>query len=201
MNILEAGMGIIPCYEPSLFPEHCIVRADRNDTIVYPHVDSCLAVTVFQGYGEKFWAIGGHCPMFDDAPQLSATGTLVRFCNRMCDSQNIRSSTIEKIIFVGGNKRKRLTEVEHYSISQALDVFGLSKQRNAANWALVNVRNCANGVDVFVDLPKQRLSIQKFQKDPSLEAFKPPPLRPQPFYSEAVHKIVGKIVEPKDSFF
>lgn len=194
-------MGIIPCYEPSLFPNQCIVRADRNDTIVFPHVDSCMAVTVFQGRGEKFWAIGGHCPMFDDAPELSATGTIVRFCERMCNAESIRSSTIEKIIFVGGNKRKRLTEVEHYSISQALAVFGLNKQTNAANWAIVNVRNAENGVDVFVDLPKQRLSIQQYKKDLGLDAFKPPPLRPDPFYSEAVHTIVGKIVKPPDSYF
>ena len=198
-------MGVEVCYEPALFSDKCIVRAARGDTIVFPHVDSCMAVTVFQGVGEKFWAIGGHCPMFDEKSDPFSPGaaadTLVRFCERMCDSEKIRSYPIEKVIFVGGNKRKVVTQFEHYSIGRALGVFGLARLPNAANWGVGNVRNCEGGVDVFVDLPKQRLSVQQYQKDPSQEAFASPTLCPSPVFSKQVYDIVGKIVCPPDTYF
>lgn len=190
-------MGTIVCVEPSVSEEDSVVFCSQADTLAYPHVDSCMTVTVFLQDG-SVW--GAHSPIYgshdDFGSRDMATNALVRMCQKI---SAVIQPPITKIVFVGFNTRKGIGDGTHYRISKAMGVFGLSKQFQG--WAFVNTRNSDGPIDVFFDRPSQTLSVQNCDKGEQRAFLDAPALRQQAvFYTTAFNNLAGKIIEPPDSF-
>src|ERR1700722_18561422 len=74
-------MADIVCVEPGVDHERSVVEVSGNDTLVFPHVDSCMSVTLFV---PSSTLIGGHAGMMDTTTyEMNASGLLDAMIQRM----------------------------------------------------------------------------------------------------------------------
>ena len=189
-------MGNVVCTEPSFESEggKSIVTAQNNDVLIYPHVDTCMTITLFLGNGD---VMGGHASMIDmelmeQLGAIDATAALNKFCSGMKSA--VSGTKINKVVFVGGNMKKKTEAASHYSTRQAHAVFGPNSDQSTPGFALVNTINCNSGIDVFFNLATNKLTVQK--TDPSIPRGKldAPVLRSNPFFEKVFSQLVGKFM-------
>jgi hypothetical protein len=74
-------MADIVCVEPGVDHERSVVEVSGSDTLVFPHVDSCMSVTLFV---PSSTLIGGHAGMMDTTTyEMNASGLLDAMIQRM----------------------------------------------------------------------------------------------------------------------
>jgi hypothetical protein len=124
-----------------------IVDAADNDSIVFPHVDSCVAVIFLLGKGK---ARGGHVSVTSASGTTDSEFSLTEMLERMLDWGS--GGTVEQVIFVG-----------HPSWKGYCDKL-VAKQDKLAKVPVVNLCKFNDPLDVFVELGPQKLRVQKWAK-------------------------------------
>ena len=88
-------MADIVCVEPGV--DHARVEVNGSDTLVFPHVDSCMSVTLFV---PSSTLIGGHAGMMDTTTyEMNASGLLDAMIQRMLRLVGTRK--IVRAVFAG----------------------------------------------------------------------------------------------------
>lgn len=184
----------VVCTEPSFDSEggKSIVTAKDNDVLIYPHVDTCMTITLFLANGT---VMGGHASMFDmelmeQLGAIDATAALNKFCTGMKSA--LDGAKINKIVFVGGSMQKKFSPDSHYSMRAAQAVFGQNSDQSTPGFAFVNTINSSSGIDVFFNLGTNRLSVQKYDKTIPRGKLDAPVLRSNPFFEKEFSQLVGK---------
>ncbi|MEO3473822.1 hypothetical protein AAFN86_18285 [Roseomonas sp. CAU 1739] len=124
-----------------------IVVADGNDTIVFPHVDSCVAV-VFLHAGGK--ATGGHVSLTAASGGFGEALSLTEMLGRMLDWT---PDPVQQVIFIG-----------HHDWRGVCDTV-IASQPKLAAVPYANVCRFNDPLDIFVELGSQKLRVQNWQKD------------------------------------
>jgi hypothetical protein len=124
-----------------------IVDAGDNDSIVFPHVDSCVAVIFLLGHGK---ARGGHVSISAASGKTGYAESLQEMLERMLDWGS--GEAVEQVILVG-----------HHDWRKHGDTL-VGQQAKLAQVPLVNLCKFDDPLDVFVELGAQKLRIQKWEK-------------------------------------
>lgn len=169
------------CVESAFDEAMAVVRASGNDRIIFPHVDSCMAV-IFVLLDQTL--IGGHASQYDTAtkalnPSLSLDTILVRMLASA-------ESTIGKVIFIGDVTSD--WGGAGWQVSQKIATFQ-QYNRTAPQFAKIDTFNCGKGVDIFVDRGDLRLRMQHFQPGSQSHSKAAPPLRSSPVYDEPLAEV------------
>lgn len=141
-----------------------IVDAADNDSIVFPHVDSCVAVIFLLGKGR---ARGGHVSMTPASTSMGGTAevgyepSLTEMLGRMLEWGS--GDKVEEVIFVG-----------HPTWKGYCDKL-VSKQEKLTKVPVRTICAFNDPIDVFVELGTQKLRVQAWKKGARDDAA--PPLR------------------------
>jgi hypothetical protein len=153
-------MADIVCVEPGVSEAHCVVEVNGNDTLVFPHVDSCMSVTLFV---PSSTLIGGHAGMMDTATfEMNASGLLDAMIQRMLRLVGTRK--IVRAVFAG-NANPNAGGGEDWQV-----VTQIAKLRRLVGnphlpCPLINSWETPKGVDVFFDNAELRMKVQLYEFD------------------------------------
>ena len=95
-------MADIVCVEPGVDHERSVVEVNGSDTLVFPHVDSCMSVTMFV---PSSTLIGGHAGMMDTTTfEMNASGLLDAMIQRIADhmQQRLEQAIDDSLVELGG---------------------------------------------------------------------------------------------------
>ncbi len=185
-------VNYVVCVEPSVSAADCRVTAKDQDILVYPHVDSCMTITVFLAGGT---VVGGHVSMWDDdTASLDATVAISNFAKKM---KPLITTTIEKVMFVGANMRKS-QGASHYSLRSALTELGASTNKALPSFLFIDTVNTDTAFDLFVDLGSHTLTIQRWDKADKRGELEPPKRSADPIYEAQYNVLSGKYDLDKD---
>lgn len=151
-------MPEIVCVEPAIDFNASVRRVSANDSLVFPHVDSCMSVTLMVSPDVL---IGGHAGMMDHQTyEMQADVNLSDMLTRMINFTAGRR--VVRAIFVG-NDDTAAPDGENWGLNQAF-----AQVRNALNnqslpCVRVNTSGTGKGVDVFFDNGPMRLRVQHYQ--------------------------------------
>jgi hypothetical protein len=166
------GMVEIVCLEAALaFRNELfdIVDADDNDSIVFPHVDSCVAVIFLLSKGK---ARGGHVSVAAASGKVGSEESLREMLGRMLEWGG--GGAVEQVIFVG-----------HPAWKGFCDKLP-GEQKELEKVPIVNLCKFNDPLDVFVDLGPQKLRVQKWVKDTTRHDTKAPKRRDDWLYDETL---------------
>ena len=151
-------MADIVCVEPGVDHERSVVEVNGSDTLVFPHVDSCMSVTLFV---PSSTLIGGHAGMMDTTTfEMNASGLLDAMLQRMLRLVGTRK--IVRAVFAG-NADPNAAGGENWQV-----VTQIAKLRRMADnphlpCPLVNSWETAKGIDVFFDNSELRMKVQLYE--------------------------------------
>jgi hypothetical protein len=145
-------MPDIRCYEPGLHgPLQSIHVAAATDRLIFPHVDSCLAIAFLLANGQM---VGGHVPLqMDAAANLDAGGNADRIIVNMLRLVRFEcgGAAINKLITLGDASMPFAPQVDY-------NLVNLANRANAAQGHLhLDSGAIAGGVDLYIDGPNQRV--------------------------------------------
>lgn len=180
-------MPTLVCVEPSVSAANCRVTATNQDIIAFPHVDSCMTITVMLGNGT---VIGGHVSQFDeDNPATwDATTSIRNFATKM---RAMIQGPITKVIFVGANMRKSMPTA-HYTLREALIALGAPTDKSLPSFLFIDTCNVDAAFDLFIDLGSRTFTIQTWDKNAQRAELEAPALRPQPLFTGSIDTLSGK---------
>jgi len=144
----------IRCVEPGLAVEgrHAyLVTVPANDELLFPHVDSCLAIAFVLADGRM---IGGHVGMqMPGADNLDPLGNAVQICTQML--QRIGNSPVRKLILVGD------ANWENDFVTNQDVIQRLINQVNVADTLFVDTGAFGGGVNVSLNPRRSMVFIQR----------------------------------------
>jgi hypothetical protein len=163
-----------------------MVNAGLQQILVYPHVDSCMTVTVVTAKG----LVGGHVSMQGFGEMPDPGGAIVSFCEMMKDMIN---GEIMKVMFVGTNlKKSEEGGMAHYTLGAALEALGANTNKKLDSFVSINTRNVMKAIDIFVDLGSHTLAIQKSDESRSRKPLEAPALWGDVLWSKDYTQLSGK---------
>lgn len=161
------------CTEPSIEGGTCRIKATQQDILVFPHVDSCMTITVVLEDG----LLGGHVSMSDeDSFDVNPTLSITNFARKM---KAMITGKILKVIFVGANMQKSYAGgAAHYTLRKALEELGADTNKAGGAYLFVDTCDTEQPFDLFFDLGSHRMTIQRWRPDSTRGALDAPPIRP-----------------------
>lgn len=152
-----------------------IVSADGNATVVFPHVDSCVAVIFLHAKGK---ATCGHVSQTTAGAAMEGRGpvgqaeSLADMLPRMHEWSN--ATPVEQVIFVG------------HPSWRGICATAASKDPLLAKAKCVNLCDYNDPLDIFAELGAQKLRIQKWVSNPSRDATQVPARQGEWLYEGAL---------------
>ncbi len=163
------------CLEPAWAkqPSDIVVEVSGNDSLVFPHVDSCMSVTLFISSSTL---IGGHAAMMSHLPPFGQDPT--KLLDKMIGLMlaEVKGRAITRAVFVG-NAKPQARNDENWRVADQIARLRLQTKNANLPCPLVNSWNVAGGVDVFFDLGQLRLKVQKWVKTAKRGFYDPVALR------------------------
>jgi hypothetical protein len=145
-------MPSIRVVEPALAGVHNYVDvAQVNDELVFPHVDSCLAIAFLLNNGRK---VGGHVGMqMPNSPNLDPAGNAAQITQQMLGQ--LGGGVVQKVVLVGDANWEQdfVTNVD--VIQATINASG------AAASLFLDTGNYGGGVDVSLNPRRGMLFIQR----------------------------------------
>ena len=175
------------CVEPAVSHDLSVVTATGNDTLVYPHVDSCMSVTAFVSPGTL---VGGHAGVFSMSEMdLNASKSLSDIIDRVLAA--VGTGKITKVLFVGSETLPTdpgYSAQTDWKLPTQIAKFEAHQRDPKISYVRLKSNERASGVDVFVDLARLRLAIQDFVPDRS-RIDTAAPTRRTPIYDKPFHAV------------
>jgi hypothetical protein len=165
-------MAEIVCVEPGVSQERCVVEVNGGDTLVFPHVDSCMSVTLFV---PSSTLIGGHAGMMDTTTyEMNASGLLTAMIQRML--RLVGKRKIVRAVFVG-NANPNAAGGEDWQIVNQIGQLRQTVGDPHLPCPLVNSWETPKGIDVFFNNAELRLKVQLYEFERSRGELDVPTLR------------------------
>jgi hypothetical protein len=152
--------------------ERCVVEVSGRDTLVFPHVDSCMSVTLFV---PSSTLIGGHAGMMDTSTyEMNASGLLAAMIQRML--RLVGKRKIVRAVFVG-NANPNAAGGEDWQIVNHIGLLRQTTGDPHLPCPLINSWQAPKGIDAFFDNSELRLKVQSYEFERSREELDVPTLR------------------------
>ena len=151
-------MADIVCVEPALSLANSVVEVANNDTLVFPHVDSCMSVTLFL---PPDTLVGGHAGMMDTTTfEMNAPVLLASMVTRMLTRAGTRKIT--RAVFAG-NANPNAAGGENWRVGTQIARLRQVTGNPNLPCPLINSWDSARGIDVFFENGPTRLKVQLYQ--------------------------------------
>ncbi|WP_086933584.1 hypothetical protein [Agarilytica rhodophyticola] len=139
------------CVEPGEAvngPHQYVVAVPPNDELLFPHVDSCIAIAFIMNDASY---IGGHVGMqMPNSPNLAPRANALNICTQM--QVLAQHGTIDRVILAGDGNVWRHDFLTGQDIVQ-----DLINQINCANSIFMDSRGFAGGMNVSLN-PRRRMA-------------------------------------------
>ena len=148
----------VVCVEPAVNAAHSVVTTNGNDSLVFPHVDSCMSVTFMVAPDVL---IGGHAGMFDHNPPYGpqAGANLLAIVTTMMGL--VAGRAIQRVVFCGNNMGGG--PGTNWALPARIAALRLATGNPALPCKLVNSANTGGGVDVVFNNGTMRMRVQAYQ--------------------------------------
>jgi len=171
------------CVEPAISFDQSVTTVRGNDSLVFPHVDSCMSVTLLIS---PDILIGGHAGMMSHITyDMSAAANLTAIIERIL--KEVGGRTITRAVFVGNNQVDA-GPGENWELVTQVDLIRKAAKNQQLACPLINTCATPKGVDVFFDNGPARLRVQKYVFDKA-RADTAPPKRQTYAYDVPYHAI------------
>ena len=149
----------IRCVEPAAVgPHNYLAQADNRDELLFPHVDSCLAIAFLLNNDH---AIGGHVGMMmPGANNLNPHGNAIQICNQM--QAMIGNAQVSKVILIGDANWEN-DPVTNINVVQAI-----INQVGCPDTLFVDTGAYGGGVDFSLNPRRSMLFVQRCTGDRAL---------------------------------
>lgn len=180
----------VVCVEPAVDVDASVRVVADNAVLVFPHVDSCMSVTLMVSPGTL---IGGHAGMMNhEQPwNMQAATNLRAILERML--AHVHGKTITRAVFVG-NAANTADPDENWDLPAQMAFVRTTARNDTMPCPLINSGGIGGGVDVFFDNGTLRLKVQRFQSDRTRGFLDAPPLRANPLLDVPYHAIRDRLL-------
>jgi len=175
MSVTVGGTTRV-CVEPSVSSDHCVARADVNELLVFPHVDTCVAL-LFILEGGKL--VGGHASrgdIGDKAVFRSAFKNLGRIVVAM--GEKLDAKVVGVVAF--GQFDPDAVSDNCWKWIKAEQIIRETVGHDSIAIHRIDTSNAANGVDIFADPGTRVIEVQRYQSEAKRGPLDPPTRRPSP---------------------
>ena len=148
----------VKCVEPAAASpggDRYLVSVAADDELLFPHVDSCIAIAFLLGDGRM---IGGHVGMMmPGATDLNPHGNALQICNEMI--AKVGASQVKKVIMVGD------ANWENDFITGKNVVKDIVKTAGCGDSLFIDTGAYGGGVDVSLNPRRSMVFVQRCTAD------------------------------------
>lgn len=175
MSVFQGGKTKV-CVEPAVSGDDCVVSAGVDEILVFPHVDTCVAL-LFILEGGKL--VGGHASRGDMGDKGAFRGAFKNLCMIMVGMGKLLDAKVTGVVAFGQFDAHAISDkcwkwvTAEQLIRETVDHDSIAIHR-------IDTSNAANGVDIFADPGTRVIEVQRYQFEAKRGPLEAPTRRPSP---------------------